>query len=128
MAIGMFVFMVFPQVLLSWFSASPEMLAIGIVALPRISLCFLSAGICIVLGAMFQAIGDGYISMVISITRQMIFLLPSAYLLGKYFGLDALWFSFIIAESSSFFLSLFFFKHEYTKRLKPLYEIETPLQ
>ncbi|AEV28987.1 putative efflux protein, MATE family [Sphaerochaeta pleomorpha str. Grapes] len=127
MAIGMFIFLAFPHVLLSWFNASPEMLAIGIVALPRISLCFLSAGICIVLGALFQATGDGYISMIISITRQMVFLLPSAYFLGKFFGLDAIWFSFIIAESSSFFLSLFFFKQEYTKKLKPLYVKKDPV-
>jgi putative MATE family efflux protein len=122
MALGMFVFIAFPHVLLSWFNASAEMLAIGCVAYPRISLCFIGAGISIVLISLFQAIGDGYISMIISITRQMIFLLPSAFLLGRFFGLDALWFSFIIAEFASLSLSLFFFSREYTKKIKPLYE------
>ena len=121
MTLGFLVFLLFPTSLLNWFNASQEMMEIGQVALPRISLCFISAGICIVLGALFQATGDGYISMIISITRQMVFILPSAYLLGKYFGLDAIWYSFIIAESSSLILSLFFFRKEYIKRVKPLY-------
>ena len=121
MTLGFLVFMLIPDTLLSWFNASQEMLDIGMVALPRISLCFISAGICIVLGALFQATGDGYISMIISITRQMIFILPAAYLLGKYFGLDAIWYSFIIAEGSSLILSLFYFRKEYIKRVKPLY-------
>ncbi|HAF86822.1 MAG TPA: MATE family efflux transporter, partial [Sphaerochaeta sp.] len=62
-----------------------------------------------------------YISMLISITRQLIFLLPVAYLLGHFFGLDAVWYAFIIAESSALALSLFFFFRVYKKRIQPLY-------
>ncbi|MDY0287467.1 MAG: MATE family efflux transporter [Sphaerochaeta sp.] len=125
MTTGFIIFMLFPGTLLSWFNASPEMMAIGKVALPRISLCYISAGICIALGALFQAVGDGYISMIISITRQLIFLLPVAYLLGNFLGLDALWYAFIIAESSALALSLFFFAKVYKKRIKPLYAVST---
>jgi Na+-driven multidrug efflux pump len=57
----------------------------------------------------------------------MVFLLPSAFLLGRFFGLDALWFSFIIAEFASLSLSLVFFSREYTKKIKPLYEKATTL-
>ncbi|WP_320128091.1 MATE family efflux transporter [uncultured Sphaerochaeta sp.] len=128
MIIGTAIFMLCPRFLLSWFDASPDMLAIGIVAFPRISLCFISAGICIVLGSLFQAIGDGYISMIISITRQMIFLIPAAYILGRLFGLDAIWFSFIIAELSSFLLTLLFFKSDYKKKIKPLFALEDAQQ
>jgi len=123
MTTGFIIFILFPATLLSWFNASPEMLAIGKIALPRISLCFISAGICITLGALFQAVGDGYISMLISITRQLIFLLPIAYLLGHFLGLNALWYAFIIAESSALALSLIFFARVYRKRIKPLYAI-----
>ncbi|HKL59925.1 MAG TPA: MATE family efflux transporter [Sphaerochaeta sp.] len=122
MTAGFAVFIFFPGTLLSWFNASDEMLAIGKVALPRISLCFISAGIAISLSALFQAVGDGYISMLISITRQLVFLLPIAYLLGHFLGLDALWYAFIIAEGSSLALSLFFFARVYKKRVKPLYD------
>ncbi len=121
MTTGFIIFLFFPGTLLSWFNASPEMLAIGKIALPRVSLCYISAGICISLGALFQAVGDGYISMLISITRQLIFLLPVAYLLGHFFGLDTLWYAFIIAESSALALSLIFFAKVYKKRIKPLY-------
>ncbi len=121
MTAGFAAFMLFPGALLSLFNASDEMMAIGKIALPRISLCYISAGICITLGALFQAVGDGYISMLISITRQLIFLVPVAYLLGHFFGLDAVWYAFIIAESSALALSLLFFVRVYRKRIKPLY-------
>ncbi|MGB4408103.1 MAG: MATE family efflux transporter [Sphaerochaeta sp.] len=121
MTTGFAIFMFFPGTLLSWFNASDEMMAIGKIALPRISLCYISAGICIALGSLFQAVGDGYISMLISITRQLIFLLPVAYLLGHFFGLNAVWYAFIIAESSALALSLFFFFRVYRKRIQPLY-------
>jgi len=120
MSAGFLVFTFLPHVLLGWFNATDEMLAIGIVAMQRISLCFISAGFCIVLMAMFQGIGEGYVSMIISVTRQLVFLLPAAYLLGRFFGLDALWYSFIIAESASLALTIFFFVHLYKKRIKHL--------
>lgn len=121
MTAGFLTFMLAPGTLLSLFNASEEMMAIGKVALPRISLCFLSAGICITIGSLFQAVGDGYISMIISITRQLVFLLPIAFILGHFFGLDTLWFAFIIAESSALALSLYFFARVYKRRIKPLY-------
>ena len=120
MTAGFLVFTFLPHVLLGWFNATDEMLAIGIVAMQRISLCFISAGFCIVLMAMFQGIGEGYVSMIISVTRQLVFLLPAAYLLGRFLGLDALWYSFIIAESASLALTIYFFIHLYKKRIKTL--------
>jgi len=102
------------------FNATAAMVAIGIVAMKRISLCCISAGISIVLGSAFQATGDGHFTMITSITRQLVFLLPAAYLLGKYFGLDALWLSFIIAETASLILTIFFFIKLYRKKIKPL--------
>jgi len=122
MCIGFAVFFLFPHVLLSWFNADAQMTAIGVVAMRRISLCFISAGFCIVLMALFQGTGDGYISMIISVTRQLVFLIPSAYLLGRFVGLDALWFSFIIAETSSLALTIFFFRRVYVNKIKPLYQ------
>jgi len=121
MIVGFLVFTLFPETLLSWFNASEQMMDIGKVALPRISLCFISAGLSIVLMSLFQAIGDGYLSMIISVTRQLVVLIPVAYLLSKLGGLDAIWYSFIIAELVSLCLTIFFFKSEYKKKIKPLY-------
>ena len=120
MGTGFLLFTVIPHIFLGWFNATDAMMAIGTVAMRRISLCFVSAGFCIVLGALFQATGDGYITMITSITRQLVFLLPSAYLLGKYYGLDALWFSFIIAESASLLLTIYYFSRLYRKKIRPL--------
>lgn len=124
MTTGSLIFMFFPQTLLSWFNASDEMMSIGKIALPRMSLGYIIAGICIALGALFQAIGDGYLSMLTSITRQLIFLVPAAYILGYFYGLNTLWFAFIISESSALVLTLIFFAKVYKKRIKPLYTIE----
>ena len=82
MGIGTALFMLFPHILLSWFDATPEMIAIGTVAMQRISMGFVFAGVSIVLIALFQGMGYGYLSMINSVSRQLVFLLPAAYLLG----------------------------------------------
>ncbi len=120
MGTGFLLFTFIPHIFLGWFNATDSMVAIGVVAMRRISLCFVSAGFCIVLGALFQATGDGYITMITSVTRQLVFLLPAAWLLGKYYGLDALWFSFIIAETASLLLTIYYFIKLYRSKIKTL--------
>ena len=120
MGTGFLLFTFIPHIFLGWFNATDAMVAIGVVAMRRISLCFVSAGFCIVLGALFQATGDGYITMITSVTRQLVFLLPAAWLLGKYYGLDALWFSFIIAETASLLLTTYYFIKLYKEKIRPL--------
>ncbi len=115
MTLGALVFMFFPDALLSLFNASDALKAIGEVALRRIALTFPLAAISIMLGSLFQAMGDGYLSMIQSIIRQLGFLIPSAWLLGRLFGLDAVWFSFMIAEVFALILTLFFFNKEKKK-------------
>ena len=115
-------FQFMPDVLLKLFDASDHMLEIGIPALRVISLSFAFAGICIVISSSLQALGHGFLSMMISITRQLIILLPSAYILAKFGGIHAVWWSFNIAEIGSLTLSLLFFKHMYNKIIKHLGE------
>ena len=98
MFIGIMLFQFMPDVLLKLFDASDHMLEIGIPALRVISLSFAFAGICIVISSSLQALGHGFLSMMISITRQLIILLPSAYILAKFGGIHAVWWSFNIAE------------------------------
>lgn len=122
MFIGIMLFQFMPDVLLKLFDASDHMLEIGIPALRVISLSFAFAGICIVISSSLQALGHGFLSMMISITRQLIILLPSAYILAKFGGIHAVWWSFNIVEIGSLTLSLLFFKHMYNKIIKHLGE------
>ena len=120
MCIGIVLFQTIPDVLLGFFDASDYMLEIGVPALRIISLSFAFAGICIVLSSSFQALGHGFLSMFVSITRQLIVLLPSAYILSKIGGLNAVWWSYDIAELFSLALSLVFYRYMYYKIIKPL--------
>lgn len=108
MLIGFLVFQVMPDSLLGLFDASETMLAIGRPALRIISISFLLAGFSIVCGSMFQALGNGVYSMLVSIARQLIVLLPVAYLLSRTGNIDMVWWSFPIAELVSGGLTVFF--------------------
>lgn len=120
MLAGLALFQFIPDVFLKFFDASEHMLEIGVPALRVISLSFSFAGICIVLSSCFQALGHGFLSMFVSITRQLIILLPSAFILAKLGGIHAVWWSFNIAEIFSLSLSLIFYKYMYGKIIKPL--------
>lgn len=115
MAVGILVFQSIPRTLLGFFEASPEMLAIGEPALRIISVCFVTAGFNIVCGTTFQALGNAVYSMIISFVRQLLALLPSAYLLSLSGNVDYVWWSFIIAEMVTFVMTLFFLRR--TNRL-----------
>lgn len=110
MAVGTCLFEFFPGLLLGFFNPSEEMLRIGIVALRIIGVHFIIAGFCIVAGSVCQAIGNPMHSMVISITRQLLVLLPVAFLLSLTGNLDLVWLAFPIAEIVSLILSAFFLK------------------
>jgi len=118
---GMLVFQLAPAPLLIYlFDASEEMVSVGVPALRTISLCFIPAAIGIVLSGTFQALAVGTNSMIMSFCRQLVALLPAAYLLGKTFGLNAVWFSFPIAEIFSLSIALLMYTALYNKKLKNL--------
>jgi len=98
MSVGVLLFHLFPKQLLIIFSASKQMFNIGIPALKTMSLCFVFSAVGITISTVFQAIGQGFKSMVLSLLRQLIFILPAAYLLAKYTGLGGIWYAFVIAE------------------------------
>lgn len=98
MLVGMIVFQVFPETLLRLFNASDEMLAIGIPALRIISLSFTFAGFCIISSSIFQALGNGVYSLAMSVARQLVVILPVAFIFAKLFGLTMVWYAYPIAE------------------------------
>ena len=106
--IGFVLFECIPQALLGLFNASNDMLKIGVPALRTIGVHYLIAWFCIIAGTVFQALGKAVFSMVVSIMRQLVVLVPAAYLLAKFGGLHMVWWSFPIAEVMSFIVSLTF--------------------
>ena len=103
--LGFAAFMLIPEQLLLLFDASKDMLAIGVPALRTIGVHFLIAWYCIVTGTLFQAVGNAMYSLYVSVARQLVVLLPAAYILAKIGGLSLIWWSFPIAEIMSFIIS-----------------------
>lgn len=120
MAIGTAIFQLFPTTLLRMFNASEEMLTIGVIALRVISLAFIPAAIGIITSTLFQAIGHGIKSLIVSVLRQLVLVLPVAWLLAHYVGLNAVWYSFPFAEIFSLIASTLFFINVYHKQIKPM--------
>ncbi len=114
MGVGMVLFLLFPEALMSLFqsgeaAASSAMTQIGVVALRTICLHFILAAVGISLSTVFQAVGKGSYSLVMSLCRQLVVLLPAAWLLAK-ISLDAVWWSFLAAESVSLAVCLGFYR------------------
>lgn len=122
MLIGFMVFQIFPAPLFALFEASETMLAIGIPALRIISISFLMAGVSIVCSSVFQALGNGVYSMIISMARQLLVLLPVAYLLSLTGNVTYVWWAFPIAEIVSVLMSLFFMSRMYQKVIRHIGE------
>lgn len=121
MILGFAIFQIFPAFFLSTlFRASENMLAIGVPALKIISISFLFAGYCIIVGSIFQALGNGVYSLIISAARQLIVILPVAYIFATVFGLSMVWWAIPIAEIVSVILSTLLLKRIYRKVIKPL--------
>lgn len=121
MLIGFVIFQTIPDVLLKvLFDADDQMISIGVPALRTISYSFLVASFCIIILSVFQALGNGVLSMLISFMRQLVVLLPVAYILSKFGNINYVWFSFLIAEIMSVALSAFGLKHMYNKVIKNL--------
>lgn len=125
MCIGLFLFQTFPAQLLSFFDASEHMLEIGIPALRIISLSFIFAGYCIIIGSVFQALGNGMYSLVVSAARQLLVILPVAYLFAMIFGLHMVWWAIPIAEIVSVLLSMLLFRRIKRLRLDSMDTIST---
>ena len=126
MVLGTLLFCAIPGTLLKVFDATDTMLSVGIPALRIISLSFGMAGACIALGSSFQALGKSVYSMVTSIVRQLVFLIPIAYVLARYGASvgnsDLVWWCYPMAEIASLALTLGFFSHLHKTVISPLPE------
>ena len=120
MILGLLAFELIPEVLLSIFALEGAFMELGKVALRIIAIHFPIAAVCIALGASFQALGNGMYSTITSLCRQLVVLLPAAYLLSLSGDVNMVWWAFPIAEVMSLLATLFFFTRIYQKKVKPL--------
>lgn len=120
MVLGTIVMNLFPAQLLGFFNASGEMLKIGVPALHIISVHFPIAAVCIVMGSVFQAFSQSIYSLIISIGRQLVILIPAAWLLAQTGNVNNVWWCFLIAETASLILSVYYFRKIYASHVAVL--------
>ena len=120
MAAGTLAFWLVPHALLNIFNASDYMLELGVPALRLISLSFPFAAFGIVTSSVCQALGRGVLSLLVSVLRQLVLILPTARLLGHFFGLSAVWLAFPFAEIFSFLLSAAFMAYLFRTVIRPM--------
>ena len=120
MLVGTLLFLLVPDVLLGFFNPDAEMLAVGEPALRIMCIPFLAAGVSIIINGIFQGLGKSQYSMYVSMMRQLIVLIPVAYLLSLSGDMGMVWFSFPIAEVASLTLSIFLMLRLYRTKIRPL--------
>ena len=121
MLVGLAAFQLVPELLLNIFNPTPDFLTMGIRALRTISWCFPVAAVCIILGSTFQALGTGIYSTIVSRCRQMLVLLPAAYLLSLTGDVNLVLWAWPIAEGMGLAMTVIFFLRNYRRKIKPLY-------
>lgn len=122
MAVGLLVFQIFPSTLAGFFLNTPEAIAVAVPCMRTISLSFVFAGFCIIIGSVFQALGKSFYSMLVSIARQLVVLIPVAFLLSRLNNIDLVWWAFPIAELMSVAVSTLFFMIVYKKIISKIPE------
>lgn len=118
MLLGLVLFQTVPELMIRLFNDDPEMIATGVPALKTISLSFLGAAFGIINSTVFQSIGRGMASLIVSVCRQLVIILPVAWLLGSLWGVNAIWYAFPIAEIAAFFISYALLWHAYRTELR----------
>ncbi len=125
MLLGTIAFWVFTPQLLGIFNASEQMLEIGIPALRMISIPFLLAGFNIIRSSTMQALGHGLISLIIAVMRQLVVLLPLAFLFSHIWGLNATWLCFPLAEIAALAVTLYYWRKVYRNEIQPIFAEQT---
>ena len=120
MAVAIVLFQAVPDKLLGIFQASPDMLAIGVPALRTLSLCFIVGGFTIVSSSLFQALGKGLMSMSIAVFRQLVLVLPLAYVFSLSGNLNMVWWAFPVAEVLAGILTAYYLRKIYQRVIRPL--------
>jgi len=121
---GFIIFQTVPELLIKMFNSDPKLLKIGTDALKKISIAFPIIGPAIIVSTTFQALGNGFPSLIFSFLRQIVVLLPVMYLLGHYFGLEYLWYAFPISEAASILPASIWLRLKLKRLFKKMEETE----
>ena len=124
MAVAIALFQLAPDKLLGFFRASPDMLTIGVPALRTMSLCFIVGGFTIVASSVLQALGKGLLSMSIAVFRQLLLVLPLAWLFSLSGSLNLVWFAFPVAEVLAGLLTAYYIYRIYHRVIRPLADVD----
>ena len=122
MALGLIAFQIIPDILVGFFLTAPAAIEVAIPCMRIISISFVFAGFCIIIGSVFQALGKSIYSMFVSIARQLVVLIPIAFLLSQFNNISLVWWSFPIAEIMSVIVSTIFFIRIYKKTIAKIPE------
>ena len=122
MAAGTLLFHIIPEILLTMFNPTPELIELGAPALRIISLSFIFAAFGIISSGMFQALGNGIMSLIVSVVRQLVIILPVAYLLSLTEDVNLVWLAYPIAESISVVVSVLFMIRIYKKEIRVIHD------
>lgn len=120
--LGFFIFQIFPSQLISLFNNDQELLRIGTNALKKISLAFPIIGPAIIVSTTFQALGNGFPSLLFSFLRQIIILLPAMYLIGQWYGLEYIWFAFPLSEVMSITPAAVWVRYKFKSIFEEMYK------
>lgn len=117
MILGTAILWIFPEELLDIFSASDAMKEVGITMLRIIALCFIFAGISIMGGSVFQALGNGILTLIDAVIRNIIIILPYTYIVSRIAPIEYVWWSYLLSETSSIIFVSYFMKNFAMKRI-----------
>ena len=120
MIVGLIIFQLIPSQIMSIFSKSDSMMQMGTSAMRLLSLCFVPAAFGIVFSTLFQALGFGTYSLIMTLLRQLICLLPAAWVFSKFIGVTGVWLSFPFAEIFSLICAFYLFSRVYRRNIKPM--------
>ena len=120
MIVGTGMFWMFTKELIMMFSSDEAMIAMGIPAIRISSMCFIMAAFDVVAIGVFQSLGEGLYALYASFLRQLVLILPFAYILSKFVSLDAVWYAIPLAELGCMFFDIFLFRRVYVKRIAKL--------
>lgn len=109
--LGSVIFWIYPQEILHFFDASEEMMNMGIKTIRIISTTYSVGSVCFIFSCFLQAIGKGIPSLIITMLRQLILLLPMAYILGKIYGLTGVWLAFPVVEVITCIISILIYRN-----------------
>jgi len=128
MGLATFYFVVFPELLMQPFHPTPEMLEVGIPIFRTVGIGFILSPLSMICSSLFQGLGNGTYSLIVTTARQIVIRIPLAYFLAQFGDMGIMWFCWPISDFASDIISLIFYRKIYRERIKPMGEVPVSQQ